>query len=186
MPSRDNIIRNLAQDFRDENGTHLDLADFATFLLEKKVRPPRPPTEHELMMKAARRALKHEIRKDEVTGRPYHGWQAVPQRDAATGQLSFTYIDTDNAPREPMQKALIIRVSGMIDDGVQVTYDAEHWNRINPTEPPIEVDEMLDLRDQVEWRIAARAGESADGDDGEGGDGGNDGGGGDPDAPLPF
>jgi hypothetical protein len=111
--------------------------------------------------------LKQDIRRDQVTGRPYHGWQAVPHsNDARTGQLSFTYIDTDEAPREPMKNALLLKVSMMIDDGVQVTFDAEHWNRVNPEDEPIVVDELLDLRDQVQWRVASRDDEGIDDDGG--------------------
>lgn len=66
-----------------------------------------------------------------MTGRRYHGCQAVPHgKDARTGQLSFTCIDADEAPRELMKNALLLKVSMMIDDGVQVAFDAEHWNRV--------------------------------------------------------
>jgi hypothetical protein len=172
MASRDQIIQRLARIYREEHGVaDIDPLAFAAYLLENGVRPPPAPTPLELMAKAAKRALKQEVRRDDVTGRPYHGWQAVPQSDPATGQLKFSYFDTDDAPREPMLKALVIRVGQMIDDGVQVTFDAEHWNRVNPQEAPLEVEEMMDLREQVQWRIAARdQGVDDDGDGGEGGD----------------
>ena len=185
MASREQIIQRMARIYREEQGSaDIDLPSFADYLIRNGVRPPTTPTERELMAKAAKRALKQDIRRDEVTGRPYHGWQAVPQgKDARTGQLSFTYIDADEAPREPMKKALLLKVSMMIDDGVQVTFDAEHWNRVNSKEDPIVVDELLDLRDQVQWRVAARDDDGIDDDgDDHGDDGGDDSG--DPGSPA--
>jgi len=145
MATRDQIIQRLARLYREEYEVdEIDPPIFADYLISKGVKPPPMPTTRDLMAKAAKRALKHEVRRDEMTGRPYHGWQAVPKnKDAETGQLSFSYVDTDDAPREPM----------MVDDGVQVTFDAEHWNRVNPDKAPISVEELLDLREQVQWRI---------------------------------
>lgn len=153
--------------YREERGVaDIDPMTFADYLIKSGVKLPPPPTDIELMAKAAKRALKMEVRRDSETGRPYHAYQAVPQeRDKVTGQLQFRYYDTDDAPREPMHKALLSRVSGMVDDGVRVSFDAEHWNRINPTEEPINVQELFDLREQVEWRIASRMDEGVDGGD---------------------
>lgn len=182
MASRDQIIQRMARIYKEEHSSaDIDLQSFADWLISHGVQPPPAPTQRELMAKAAKRALKQDVRHDEVTGRPYHGWQAVPHgKDARTGQLSFTYVDADDAQREPMKKALLLKVSMMVDDGVQVTFDAEHWNRINPKEDPIEVDELLDLRDQVEWRIAARSEESTESEDDDDNDGGMN-----PDIPFP-
>ena len=38
----------------------------------------------------------------------------------------------------------------MIGDGLQLTLDADHWNRIHPAEKPIQI--PLDFHDDVEWR----------------------------------
>lgn len=164
MPSRDQLIQKMARNYREENDIdEIDVGKFAEYLIKHGMKPPPAPTAQDLMAKAARHALKQEIRKDSATGRPYHAWHAVPQGKNSDGQLVFSYIDIDDAPREPMRKALGQRISQMVDDGVQVAYDAQHWNRINPSEEPIQVQEMLDLRDQVEWRIQ---GESPDQEDG--------------------
>jgi len=155
MATKDQIIQRLARVYREEFGVdEIDPNIFADYLISKGVKPPTTPTPRELMAKAAKKALKHEVRRDDATGHPYHGWQAVPKnKDPLTGQLTFSYVDTDDAPREPMAKALTLRVSMMVDDGVQVTFDAEHWNRVNPDKQPISVEELLDLREQVQWRI---------------------------------
>ena len=158
MASRDQIIQRLARTYREETGSEdIDLAKFADYLIQQGLTPPRVPSQRDLMAKAAKTALKHEIRRDNATGHPYRGWHAVPRgTDKEPGQMLFSYVDIDDAPRLPMAKALALRVSAMVDDGVQVSFDAEHWNRLHPTEEPISVDEMLDLRDQVEWRKNAR------------------------------
>ncbi|RKH86921.1 hypothetical protein D7Y21_19975 [Corallococcus sp. AB045] len=169
MASREQIIQKLARMYREETGSEdIDPVKFADYLIKQGLTPPRVPSQRELMAKAAKAALKHEIRKDSATGRPYRGWHAVPRgTDKDSGQTLFSYYDIDDAPRLPMEKALALRVSAMVDDGVQVSFDAEHWNRINPNEQPITVDEMLDLRDQVEWRKNARDDEDETGESAE-------------------
>jgi hypothetical protein len=46
-----------------------------------------------------------------------------------------------------MQKSLIQRREQMIGDGLQLSLDADHWNRINSTEEPIQI--PLDFTDDV-------------------------------------
>lgn len=164
MATKDQIIQRFARIYREEYGVdEIDTNAFADYLISKGLKPPPMPTARELMAKAAKRALKHEVRHDELTGHPYHGWHAVPKnRDAQTGQLMFSYVDIDDAPRDPMLKALTLRVSMMVDDGVQVTFDAEHWTRVNPDKAPISVEELLDLREQVQWRIQGQEDEPHD------------------------
>jgi hypothetical protein len=42
------------------------------------------------------------------------------------------------------------RRNQMIGDGLQLTLDADHWNRIHPDEKPIQI--PLDFYDDVQWR----------------------------------
>lgn len=156
--SRDQIIQRLARIYREENDTDSVDPDgrFADFLIANGVKPPRTPTPREMLARVAKSALKHDIRRDAVTGQPYRGWHPVPVgEDQATGQRRFLYFDIEVAKRGEMEKAVQLRVSGMVNDGVQVARDAAHWNRINPKEQPLAVQEMLDLRDPVEWRLNA-------------------------------
>jgi hypothetical protein len=169
MSSRDQIIQRLARSYREETGAEAVDADgrFAEYLIAKGVQRPKIPTERELMARIARQALKHEIRKDSVTGQPYRGWHPVPSgEDPSTGQRRFLYFDIEDAPRLAMEKAVQLRVSGMVSDGVQVARDAAHWNRINPNEQALEVQELLDLRDPVEWRMNSDLDEDDDPDAG--------------------
>lgn len=41
----------------------------------------------------------------------------------------------------------------MVGDGVQLTFDVMHWNRVNETETPIDM--PMDFTDDVQWRINA-------------------------------
>jgi hypothetical protein len=154
MATREQIIQWYVREYIEETGdVGVERRAYAEWLMKKGVRPPPAPTEQDLMARAVKSALKNEIRNDEETGLPYHAWQCVPLgRDRRTGQMSFVFVDTDKATREEMEKSIVMRVGGMVDDGVRLTYDIEHWNRVNRSELPLDVKENLDLRDQVEWR----------------------------------
>jgi len=65
MASRDQIIQRFARMYRDEtNSADIDLSKFANYLITHGVTPPPVPSEQDLMARAARRALKQEIRRD--------------------------------------------------------------------------------------------------------------------------
>jgi hypothetical protein len=134
MARREQIIQHFVREYVDETGDEaVDRHRYANWLMTRKdVRPPPAPTELDLMARAVRRALKNEMRHD--------------------AEMVFVFVDTDKATREEMEKSIVLRVGGMVDDGVRLTYDIEHWNRVNPSEAPLDVQPNLDLRDQVEWR----------------------------------
>jgi hypothetical protein len=52
-----------------------------------------------------------------------------------------------------MFKSLQMRREQMVGDAVQLDLDAEHWNRVNPGEAPIQI--ALDFTLDVAWRKAA-------------------------------
>jgi hypothetical protein len=164
MASRDVIIQRFARMFREEtHAPDIDPASFAEYLLRHGVQPPRIPTAREVMARLAKQALKSEIRHDAVTRQAYRAYHAVPtSADPETGQMRFSYIDIDDAPRPAMEKAIALKVSSMVNDGAQVARDATHWNRINPTQIPLDVEAQLDLRDAVEWRLHADDTEDVD------------------------
>lgn len=90
-------------------------------------------------------AALEETRTDKETGEPYrvNHMYVVSQGDT---QLHL-WIDIDEAPREPMQASLTMRREQIVGDITQLTFDAEHWNRINPEDEPIviEADFGLDV-----------------------------------------
>ena len=49
-----------------------------------------------------------------------------------------------------MLKSTVNRREQMVSDGVQLTFDLEHWNSINPSEEPIAL--PMDLTPDIEWR----------------------------------
>ncbi|MFP2961857.1 hypothetical protein ACLEPN_29690 [Myxococcus sp. 1LA] len=166
MARQEQIIQRLARQYRREHGVDsVDPEKFADYLIKHGVTPPKVPSARELMARVARRALKHEVRRDKVSGQPYRGWHPVPAGKNSDGQMIFAYFDIDDAPRHAMEKAVALRINSMVNDGVQVARDAAHWNRINPEEQPLAVQELLDLRDPVEWRMNADDDQSDD--DGE-------------------
>ena len=60
------------------------------------------------------------------------------------------WVDIDEAPRKPMVKSLNNRREQMVDDGLMLSYDADHWNSIHPDEEPIQLE--MDLTPDIEWR----------------------------------
>lgn len=100
----------------------------------------------DLLAKDFSRAARQEIREDEITRKPYRVNHAIPAPD---GQYSL-WIDIDEAQRNPMLKSLVNRREQMVGDGLQLTLDVDHWNRINPDEEPIQM--LMDFTDDVEWR----------------------------------
>jgi hypothetical protein len=49
-----------------------------------------------------------------------------------------------------MFRSLQQRREQMVGDGLQLSFDSDHWNRIHPDEEPIKIE--LDFTDDVEWR----------------------------------
>lgn len=109
---------------------------------------PKPADPLDLLAQQFADAARQEVRRDKKTGSPYRVYHAV-RVTQGDQQLSF-WIDIDEAPRKKMVKSVVMRREQMVGDGLQLTFDVEHWNRVNPTEEAIPV--LLDLTDDVEWR----------------------------------
>jgi hypothetical protein len=136
--------------YREETGkTEIEMRDVAAFAVTKGWPLAQPADPLDLLAKEFTRAAREEVRKDEATGRPYRANHAIP---APGGQFTL-WIDIDQATRKPMHKSLMNRREQMVGDGLQLTLDAEHWNRIHQDEEPIIV--PMDFTDDVEWRMNA-------------------------------
>jgi hypothetical protein len=120
---------------------------------------PQPADPLDLLAKQFSDAARLEIKQDSQTGNPYRVNHAVPNR-AATGQLSFFWIDIDDPKTTPtnMRASLVMRREQMVDDGLQLTFDLEHWNSTRPEEAQIEPLPM-DLTLDLEIRRASREGD---------------------------
>ena len=137
--------------YKDETGKHeIDMREVAALAKAMGWKMPTPPSDIDLLAKRFTEAAHEERRYDEKTGKPYRVYQAIP----ATGQLSlFNYVDIDEATRKQMHLASVNRREQMVSDGVNLTLDLEHWNRVHPEEQPITL--PMDLSLDIEIRKAA-------------------------------
>ena len=147
-------IQALARLYKGETGaTDIDIADLVEWAVTTMGWPlPVPATPKDRLTQTFKRALREEVRHDGKTGRPYRANHAVPVGESAQGTL-WRWVDIDTAPRKQVHKSLVLRREQMVDDGVQLSLDMDHWNSTHPNELPIEI--VFDFEDDVEWRKAA-------------------------------
>lgn len=150
MATKHQLMQRIIRRYKDETGiTEVDMIKVVEWAVSKNLlKPPKPKDPIRELVKEFSRAAREEIRYDEQTGMPYRANHSitVPQGQE---QLHL-WIDIDEAPRKPMVKSLIMRREQMVGDGLQLTLDQDHWNRIHPDEEPINL--PMDLTDDIEWR----------------------------------
>jgi hypothetical protein len=147
VSSKHHEMQSIIRQYRDESGeTDVDMKRVAQFAADMGWPLSQPADPIELLAKEFSRAAREEIKKDAVTGKPYRVNHAIP---APAGQLRL-WIDIDHAPRPKILRSLINRREQMVGDGLQLSFDVDHWNSVNPNEEPIVI--PLDLTDDVEWR----------------------------------
>jgi hypothetical protein len=114
-------------------------------------KPPPPIDPIDALARSFRDAARQDIRHHRKTGRPYRGYHAFP-KPAAGGQMVFSYVDIDDPSTKPesFRKACVMRREQMVDDGVQLTLDMDHWNDQRPSEQHVEL--PMDLQPDIEWR----------------------------------
>lgn len=136
----------LLRRFREETGQDLvDMHELAKFAVSKGWPLPTPKSPLDRLAEQFATAAREEMRRDEVTGRPYRANLAV------TSPQGTLWVDIDAAPRRLAHKAFIQRREQMVGDAVQLTFDVMHWNRVNPQDEPIDM--PLDLGPDVEWKL---------------------------------
>ncbi len=137
----------IIRQYRDQSGeADVDMEKVALFATQMGWPLSLPTDPIKLLAKEFARAAREEIKRDQVTGKPYR----VNHAYHPDGSQMPLYFDIDQAPRYKMLKSLINRREQMVGDGLQLSFDADHWNSINPNEEPIQI--PLDLTDDVEWR----------------------------------
>jgi hypothetical protein len=152
MTTKRQEMQYLIRLYREQTGQQsVDMHDVAKFAANKGWPLPQPKSALDRLAEQFSTAAREEIRKDEVTGRPYRANLAVTTWQGKQQMTLWT--DIDEAPRHIAQKAFVQRREQMVGDGVQLTFDVMHWNRINSTEDPIEM--PMDFTDDVAWRINA-------------------------------
>jgi hypothetical protein len=146
----------LIRAYREETGeTEIEnMRKVAEFAVGKGWPLPPPADPMDNLAKQFADAARLEIRQDPLTGSPYRANHAVPRR-TAEGQLSFSWVDIDDPKTKPtsMRASLVMRREQMVDDGLQLTFDMEHWNSIRPASEHIEL--PMDLTFDVALRRAA-------------------------------
>lgn len=146
--------------YREETGqTELDMHEIATFAMRKGWPMPTPKSPLDILAAQFRDAARQEVRKDRSSGRPYRAYHAVPS-NAAQGSFFWIDIDDPETTHSNMRKSAVMRREQMVDDGVQLSLDLDHWNSARTDEERIEL--PMDISPDIEWRKAAM-----DRDDGE-------------------
>ncbi len=141
--------------FREKTGeSGVDLRKVAEFAVRLGFPLPPPVDPIDRLAKLFAEAARQEVRQDKKTGRPYRANHAFPKA-TVNGQMIFEWVDIDHPKTTPeiMRKSLITRREQMVDDGLQLTLDQDHWNSVRPSEQHISL--PMDLSPDIEWRKAA-------------------------------
>lgn len=103
---------------------------------------PPPLSAKDRLAKELSRAARAETRYDPVLKQSYRVNHPYPvEREGGQTRL---WDDIDKAPRDHMWLSLQLRRRQMLGEGLQLSFDLDHWNRVNPTEAPIQI--VFDLR----------------------------------------
>ena len=146
-------MQRLIRAYRDETGeSEVNMHKVAPWLAGKGWPLPTPPDPYDMLAKQLSDAARVEIKYDDTTGAPYRVNHSITTRHGDT-QLHL-WIDIDEAERGPMLKSLVSRREQMVSDGLQLSFDMDHWNAMNPTKEPIDI--PMDLSLDIEWRKNSR------------------------------
>ena len=149
MKTKKEKMQDLVRHYREETGKEsVTTQEVAEYARSKGWKLPQPKSAIDLLAAQFSDALRGEVRKDSVTGRPYRANLAVTEWQGNTQMVLWT--DIEVAKRPVAHKSLSQYREQMIGEAVHMTDTADHWNRINPTEEPIVM--LLDFNDDVTWR----------------------------------
>lgn len=151
MSTKINEKQRLIRRYKDETGeTDIDMKEVAKFALRVGWQMPKPKSPLDMLAKQLANAARQEMRQDDSTGRPYRANHSIPHKQG--NETMFLWIDIDDkaTTRKKMQKSLTLRREQMVGDGLQLTYDADHWNASHPDEDPIQLE--MDLSFDIEIR----------------------------------
>ncbi len=152
MPTKAQEMQSIIKRYRAETGNDsVDMHEVAKYAAGMGWPLPKPKTALDRLAEQFSGAAREEMRKDEVTGRPYRANLAVTTWQGQTQMTLWT--DIDVAPRYVAHKSFQQRREQMIGDAVQLTFDVMHWNRVNEIDEAIEM--PMDFTDDVQWRINA-------------------------------
>ncbi len=129
--------------------TDVDMHEVARLAEKMGWKLPVPPTGLDLLAKKFCDAARDETRIDKETKRPYRANLAIAQR-LSSGKQQSLWIDTDEAPRHKMVKALHLYREQMVGEAIMGSNTAAHWNSIHPDQRPLKF--ATDLTPDKNWR----------------------------------
>lgn len=149
MANKKEQMQRFARYMREKEGRDLTSQEIALAAKLAGWKLPKPKDPLDILAKEFAEAERDEIKYDEETGDPYRAniCYKLTQGDVPR------WGDIDKASRDKMIRNVALRREQMIGDGLQLTRDANHWNRINPKEEPVQVE--LDFTDEVQWKLNA-------------------------------
>lgn len=150
MAKKSQEMQSIIKRFKEETGkSSVDMHEIAKYAVKLGWPLPKPKTALERLAEQFSSAAREETRRDPVTGKPYRANLAVTTYQGS--QQTTLWHDIDEAPRPIAHRAFQQRREQMVGDAVQLTFDVMHWNRINKSDEPIEME--MDFTDDVEWRL---------------------------------
>ena len=151
--SKRSELQRIIRAYKDDTGKRMvDMHSVAAWAAGKGWPLPTPPNPHDMLAKQLSDAARVEVKHDDTSGAPYRVNHSITTRHGDT-QLHL-WIDIDDAERGPMLKSLVSRREQMVSDGLQLSFDLDHWNAVNKTQEPIKI--TLDLNLDIEWRKNSR------------------------------
>lgn len=150
MAKKSQEMQSIIKRYKEASGnSSVDMHEVAKFAVGMGWPLPKPKTAIERLAEQFSGAAREEVRRDEVTGRPYRVNLAVTTWQG--NQQTTLWHDIDEAPRPIAQRSFQQRREQMVGDAVQLTFDVMHWNRVNEVEDPITME--MDFTDDVQWRL---------------------------------
>ncbi|MHB1098598.1 MAG: hypothetical protein ACYCZR_03505 [Burkholderiales bacterium] len=150
MAKKSQEMQSIIKRYKEATGQgSVDMHDVAKYAVSMGWPLPKPKTALERLAEQFSGAAREEIRRDEITGKPYRANLAVTTWQA--NQQTTLWTDIDEAPRNIAHRSFQQRREQMVGDAVQLTFDVLHWNRVNEAEEPIKME--MDFNDDVQWRI---------------------------------
>lgn len=150
MAKKSQEMQSIIKRYKEATGQgSVDMHDVAKYAVSMGWPLPKPKTALERLAEQFSGAAREEIRRDEITGKPYRANLAVTTWQG--NQQTTLWTDIDEAPRNIAHRSFQQRREQMVGDAVQLTFDVLHWNRVNEAEEPIKME--MDFNDDVQWRI---------------------------------
>ena len=150
MAKKSQEMQSIIKLYKEATGkASVGMHDVAKYAVSMGWPLPKPKTALDRLAEQFSGAAREEVRRDEVTGKPYRANLAVTTWQGS--QQTTLWTDIDEAPRNIAHRSFQQRREQMVGDAVQLSFDVMHWNRVNESEKPIGME--MDFNDDVQWRI---------------------------------